>query len=58
MEIEATHDGRAHVLLAVTVKRPEMTFVADAWSARVVLTLEAGEQLARVARDLTSALAQ
>ena len=58
MEIEASHDGRGHVLVAVTIKRPDMTFAEDAWSARIVFALEAGEQLAEVARDLASALAQ
>jgi hypothetical protein len=57
MEIEATHDG-AQVRIAVTVKRPDMTFAKDAWSARIVFTLEPGEQLAGVARDMASALAQ
>jgi hypothetical protein len=57
LEIEASHDG-ARVLIAVTVKRPDMTFAEDAWSARIVFTLEPGEQLAGVARDLASALAQ
>ena len=57
MEIEASHDG-ARVLIAVTVKRPDMTFAEDAWSARIVFTLEPGEQLAGVASDLASALAQ
>jgi hypothetical protein len=57
MEIEASHDG-ARVMIAVTVKRPDMTFAEDAWSARIMFTLEPGEQLAGVARDLASALAQ
>jgi hypothetical protein len=57
MEIEASHDHRAHVLIAVTIKRPEMTFARDAWSARIVFALEAGEQLTGVARDLASVLA-
>jgi hypothetical protein len=30
MEIEASHDGRGHVLIAVTIKRPDMTFAEDA----------------------------
>lgn len=52
MAVEAWHDGRAHVMIAVTVKRPWLTYAQDAWSARVVFTLEAGEQLTAVARDL------
>jgi hypothetical protein len=57
MAIEASHDGRAHVLIAVTIKRPQLTFVKDAWSARIVFTLDAGEQLTAVTRDLASVLA-
>jgi hypothetical protein len=45
MEIEASHEG-ARVLIAVTVRRPDMTFAEDAWSARIVFALEPGEQLA------------
>lgn len=40
MEIEASHDGRAHVMIAVTINRPQLTFAKDAWSARVVFTME------------------
>ena len=56
LEVQASHHG-ARVLIAVTVRRPDMTFANDAWEARIVLTLEPGEQLDRVARDLASALA-
>ena len=56
MAIEAWHDGRASVMIAVTIKRPWMTFAKDAWSARAVFMLEAGEQLSSVARDLASLL--
>jgi hypothetical protein len=56
MAIEAWHDGRSNVMLAVTVRRPERTYVDDAWSARVVFTVEAGEQLAVLAKDITSLL--
>lgn len=56
MAIEAWHDGRANVMLAVTVRRPERTYADDAWSARVVFTVEAGEQFAVLARDITSLL--
>ena len=56
MEVEASHDGRGQVLVAVTVRRPEMTFAEDAWSARIVFALEAGEQLAGVAAELASVL--
>jgi hypothetical protein len=57
LEIEASHDGRRYVLIAVTVRRPQVTLAKDAWSARIVFTLEAGEQLASVARRLASVLA-
>jgi Family of unknown function (DUF6228) len=56
LEVQASHHG-ARVLIAVTVRRPDMTFADDAWEARIFLTLEPGEQLDRVARDLASALA-
>jgi hypothetical protein len=54
MEIEASHYGRANVRIAVSIKRPQVTSTNDAWSARVVFTLEAGEQLTSVARDLAA----
>ena len=57
MEIEASHDGRRYVLIAVTVRRPQLTLAKDPWSARIVFTLEAGEQLTTVARHLASILA-
>lgn len=56
LEVPASHHG-ARVLIAVIVRRPDMTFANDAWEARIVPTLEPGEQLDRVARDLASALA-
>ena len=57
MVIEASHDGR-RVLIAVIVKRPDMTFPEDAWEARIVFWLEPGEQLAGTARGLASVLVQ
>jgi hypothetical protein len=56
MEIEASHDG-SHVLVAVTIMRPDMTFAEDAWSARIAFALEPGEQLTGVANDLAAVLA-
>src|SRR5215469_520547 len=56
MEIEASHDRRARVLIAVTIKRPQVAIAKDFWSARVAFTLEAGEQLRSVALDLASVL--
>lgn len=49
MTLEATHDGTGHVQIAVTLRRGERTYDPDAWSARIVLTLEAGEQLHELA---------
>jgi hypothetical protein len=49
LTLEASHDGRAHVQLAVALRRAERTYAAGAWSARIVLTLEAGEELRRLA---------
>jgi hypothetical protein len=56
MEVEAWHDGRAHVMLAVTVRRPERAYADDAWSARVVFTVEAGEEFATLAKEIISLL--
>lgn len=56
MEIEAWHDGRAHVRLAILVRRPKRACADDAWSARLVFTIEAGEELATLARGIISLL--
>jgi Family of unknown function (DUF6228) len=58
MAIQAWHDGRAHVMIAVTIKRPRLAYEKDAWSARAVFTLEAGEQLTAVAQGLASLLSE
>jgi hypothetical protein len=55
MSVDAWHDGRANVNLAVTLRRAEL--VKEIWSARAVLAVEAGEQLATVANDLAHLLA-
>jgi hypothetical protein len=62
LAIEARHDG-GHVLIAVTIKhgwysRHARAMTRDEWSARVVFTLEAGEQLRAVARELASLFGQ
>ncbi|KOX13886.1 hypothetical protein ADL05_18040 [Nocardiopsis sp. NRRL B-16309] len=49
MTVEARHDGRAHVSLAVTLRRADLHHTHDAWSAQVILTVEAGEGLRRIA---------
>jgi hypothetical protein len=56
MAIEAWHDGRAHVMVAVTLRPARRAHAQDAWAARVVFTLEAGEQMTAVARELASLL--
>lgn len=56
MEIDARHDGRATVTLAVTVRRPARAWADDAWSARVVFAVEAGEELATLTGDIASRL--
>ena len=56
MAIEAWHDGRANVMIAVSIKRAWRPYAKDAWSARAVFRVEAGEQLSAVARDLSSLL--
>ena len=58
MAIEASHGG-GHVVITVTIEPPPVPSAkADVWSARAVFTLEAGEQLRTVARDLASLLAE
>jgi len=50
MLIDAHHDGRGHVSLGASLCHRPM--FSDAWSARVVVGLEAGEQLSRLVTDL------
>ena len=57
MQIDSWHDGRANVMVAVTVRRPERAYADDAWSARIVFTLESGEQLTALASDIRNLLA-
>lgn len=45
MTITAVHDARGYVALEVTVRRHRNSYASDAWSATIVLTLEAGEQM-------------
>jgi len=44
-------------MVAVTVRRPERAYADDAWSARIVFTLESGEQLTALASDIRNLLA-
>jgi hypothetical protein len=52
MEIDARHDGRGHVTLGVTLRRARQAYADDAWSARAVFMVDAGEEMARVASDI------
>ena len=47
LRLEATHDGVGHVSLAATLAP-----LYEAWSARVVVQVEAGEQISQLAADL------
>jgi hypothetical protein len=49
MTVEATHDDTGHVQIAGTLRQAQRAHAPDAWSARIVLTLEAGEQLREIA---------
>ncbi|GAB2515058.1 DUF6228 family protein [Nocardiopsis aegyptia] len=49
MTVEAHHNGRSQVSLAITLRRADLHHTSDAWSARVVVTVEAGEELRRIA---------
>jgi len=55
MTLDATHHGQ-RVQLAVTLPHPHRTYEPDAWSARVVFTLEPGEQLRNLAADAAGVL--
>jgi hypothetical protein len=56
MTVEATHDARGYVTLEVTVRRHRDSYASDAWSATMVLTLEAGEQMTALARQVRALL--
>jgi hypothetical protein len=43
-------------MLAVTLRRPERACADDAWSARLVYTVEAGEEFATQAKEIISLL--
>jgi hypothetical protein len=57
MSIAAVHDGRGYVSLAVTLRRHRQPYAADAWSAKSVFTLEAGEEMRALASDIQGLLA-
>jgi hypothetical protein len=53
LTIDARHDGRGYVSLGVTLRAPGPDWDDTAWSARTVFVLEAGEEMTRLAADLT-----
>jgi Family of unknown function (DUF6228) len=52
MTVDATHDGRGHVTLEITLRRHRRPHALDAWSVTTALVLEAGEQMTTVTRDI------
>jgi hypothetical protein len=52
LTIVAIHDGRGHVTLDVTLRRHHRSYDHDAWSARTAFTVEAGEQMSALARNI------
>ena len=56
LTIDARHDGRGYVSLGVTLREPGPDWDDTAWSARAVFVLEAGEEMTRLAADLTHLL--
>jgi hypothetical protein len=54
--IVATHDGVGHVSLLVTLRGPR-GYEPGAWQASVTLSVDAGEDMARLARAATAFLA-
>jgi hypothetical protein len=52
MKIDARHDGRGHVAIGVTLRRARQSYADDAWSARVVFTMDAGKEMTRLASDV------
>jgi hypothetical protein len=47
LRLEATHDGIGYVILAAT-----LTPLYEAWSARIAVQVEAGEEMSQLAADL------
>ncbi|MGY0003916.1 DUF6228 family protein [Micromonospora sp. I033] len=54
MWITARHDGKGQVSLGATLQ--QRSHSPDAWLARVVITVEAGEQMSSLVADLRSHL--
>jgi hypothetical protein len=53
LTIDARHDRRGYVSLGMTLRAPGRDRDDTAWSARAVFVLEAGEEMSRLAADLT-----
>ncbi|GAB3155120.1 hypothetical protein GCM10027290_50840 [Micromonospora sonneratiae] len=53
LELDARHDGRGYVSLGVTLRASGLDLDDTRWSARTVFKLEAGEEMTRLAADLT-----
>ncbi|MET8008300.1 DUF6228 family protein [Nonomuraea glycinis] len=53
LALDVRHDRRSHVSLGVTLRAPGPDWDDAAWSARAVFVLEAGEELACFATDLS-----
>jgi hypothetical protein len=58
MTVDARHDGRGYVTLGVMLRRCRQAYIDDAWSARVVFTVEAGEEMSALAREVQSLLGE
>ncbi|MER7444649.1 DUF6228 family protein [Micromonospora avicenniae] len=56
MEVDAHHDGRGHVAIGVMLRRARQAYAHDAWSARAVFVVEAGEEMTRLAADVRDLL--
>ena len=55
LRIDAMHDGRGHVRLRFVIRGPR-AYESDAWEASVVVTLDAGEGMRRLAAELDDLL--
>jgi len=55
MWIHAVHDGSGHVSMTATLR--ESASEPDAWTARVTVTIEAGEQMSKLVADIRALFA-
>lgn len=56
LALDARHDGQGHTSLGATLKPPGLGLDNTAWSARADFVVEAGEEMTRLAADLTHLL--